>query len=44
MPADLQTSVPTPPFPAGSEELKSFNYLNDFRKASVWVCSPIRRN
>jgi uncharacterized protein YkwD len=33
MPADLQTSVPTPPFPAGSEELKSFNYLNDFRKS-----------
>lgn len=32
-PADLQTTVPTPPFPAGSEELKSFNYLNDFRKS-----------
>lgn len=32
-PADLQTTVPTPPFPAGSEELKAFNYLNDFRKS-----------
>lgn len=32
-PADLQTTVPTPPFPAGSEELKAFNYLNDIRKS-----------
>lgn len=30
--ANLQTTVSTPPFAVGSEEMKSFNYLNDFRR------------
>lgn len=33
-PADLQLTVPTPPFAEGSEELKAFNALNEERSAN----------
>lgn len=32
-PADLQVSVPTPPFVSGSEDLKAFDFFNDFRSS-----------
>ena len=31
-PANLQLTVPAPPYAAGSEDLKAFNYLNDLRQ------------
>ena len=31
VPADLQTVVPKPTYPAGSNDLKAFEYLNNFR-------------
>lgn len=32
-PADLQLTVPAPPYAAGSEDLKAFDYLNDWRSS-----------
>lgn len=33
IPADLQLTVPAPPFAAGSDQLVAFNFVNDFRRS-----------